>query len=161
MKNLLVALMLLVPAYSQTEMLINYGEMFDYGIFVNDSLHNIWIDTVGVDDTTAAATYKTLTLKYQYDFLTISLRDTGTTYDDSITVEFSNPDETAWYPIPFIKDSTYSTVTLPLVDDASQHSFLVYVEPYYKIRIRLLNTVAVNNRVFYFTLQASKKNRQF
>lgn len=153
--------MLLVPAYSQTEMLINYGEMFDYGIFVNDSLHNIWIDTAGVDDTTAAVTSKELTLKYQYDFLTISLRDTGTTYDDSIMVEFTNPDQTAWYPVQFIRDSTYSNVTQPLVDDDSQHSYLVYAGSYYKIRIRLINTVAVNNRVFYFTLQAAKKNRQF
>lgn len=142
-------------------MLINYGEMFDYGIFVNDSLHTQWIDTVGVDDTTAAATYKTLTLKYQYDFINITLTDTGATYDDTLTVEFTNPDETAWYPVQFIKDSTYSNVTLPLIDDASQHSYMIYVGNYYKIRIRMTNVQAINNRVHYFTLQAAKKNRQF
>lgn len=161
MKNLLIALLFLTPLYSQTEMLINYGEMFDYGIFVNDSLHTQWIDTVGVDDTTAAVTSKELTLKYQYEFLTISLKDTGTTYDDSIKVEFTNPDETAWYPVQFIKDSTFSNVTQPLVDDNSQHSYMVYVGAYYKIRIRMTNVAAVNNRVHYFTLQAAKKNRQF
>jgi hypothetical protein len=154
--------LLLVPfTFGQTEMLINYGEMFDYGIFVNDSLHNSWIDTVGTDDTTAAVTSKELTLKYQYDFLTISLKDTGATYDDSIMVEFTDPDQTAWYPVSYIKDSTMTNVTQPLVDDNSQHSFLVYVAPYYKIRIRMINTVAVENRVFYFTLQAARKAKLF
>lgn len=141
--------LLLVPfTFAQTEMLINYGEMFDYGIFVNDSLTN-------------TVKSKELTLKYQYDFITISLKDTGTTYDDSISVEFTNPDQTAWYPVQFIKDSTFSNVTLPLVDDNSQHSYMIYVGAYYKIRIRMVNVQSVANRVHYFTLQAAKKNRQF
>lgn len=141
-------------------MLINYGEMFDYGIFVNDSLHNQWIDTVGVDDTTAAVTYKTLTLKYQYDFITVTLKDTGTTYDDSIAVEFTNPDETAWYPVA-VRDSVDTVRAQPLVDDNSQHAYTFYAGSYYKIRIRLLNATAVNNRVFYFTLQAARKAKLF
>lgn len=154
--------LLLVPfTFGQSEMVISYGDLFDYGIFINDSLHTQWIDTVGVDDTTAAVTYKTFTTKYQYDFITVSLTDTGATYDDSIMVEFSNPDETAWYPVAYIKDSTMTNVVQPLVDDASQHSFLLFVAPYYKIRIRMTNVQAVNNRVFYFTLQAAKKTRQF
>jgi hypothetical protein len=153
--------LLLVPfTFAQTEMLINYGEMFDYGIFVNDSLHNTWIDTVGVDDTTAAVTSKELTLKYQYDFITVTLTDTGATYDDSIMVEFTNPDQTAWYPVT-IKDSTGAVKIQPLVDDASQHSYLFDAGTYYKIRVRLINATAVTNRVFYFTLQASRKAKQF
>jgi hypothetical protein len=89
------------------------------------------------------------------------MKDTGATYDDSIMVEFSDPAETAWYPVQYIKDSTFTNIALPLVDDASQRAFMVYVSPYYKIRIRMTNVQAIDNRVFYFTIQAARKTRLF
>lgn len=146
-KIFLLVLLITTISFPQLEMLPSYD---DFGLFVNDSLYN----TYGA---TSACTYKTLTLKYRYDFMTITMKDTGTTYDDSIKVEYTNPGSDVWYPVHFIRDSTYSNITQPIVDDNSQHSYLVYVGAYWRIRIRLANAVAVNNRVFWFKLQASRK----
>lgn len=153
-KILLLALLFTATSFPQLEILPSFDEN---GIFANDSLYNTYIDTVGVDDTTSACTYKTLTLKYRYDYMTIAMKDTGAAYDDSIRVEYTHPDSDVWYPVHSIKDSTDSTVVQPIVDDDSQHSYLLFVGSYWRIRISLINTEAYNNRVFYFKLQAAKK----
>ena len=144
------------------------------GLFVSDSLHTAWIDTLAVgsedDDTLAAKTYKYLRLDFSFSEMNITVQDTGTTYDDSLKIEWGEikytkgnnsraytKTDTVWHPIPFIRDTTWTIVTQPLVDDASVHSYFVWCSSYWIIRISMINVQAVFNRVMYFYIQAAKK----
>ena len=129
------------------------------GIFADDSLYCTYIDTSATpDDTLTAVTYKVFFNDYRYDFATISIRDTGASIDDTVTVEYSNAHNLGeWYPVEFMRDSTWTNVTLPLTDDNSQHSYVLYIAPYYAVRVRRTNTVNDTANVTYFNFQAQKK----
>jgi len=156
MKTFLIILALAGITFGQTEISPNYD---DAGfIYLSDSLYYVYVDTVGVDDTTAAVLSKSWTPKMQYEWLTIAKIDTGTTYDDTLWVKYQLPYQTGWYPVEYTKDSTWSDITQPLpIDDASQHSFKIYIADYYKLGFFITNTALDTGWVSYFKISANKK----
>ena len=133
-------------------------------LFWADSLWDgIHIDTVGVDDTTAANTTSELRLNYQYDWMNIVAVDTGVTYDDSVLVEYavyplaSNAvSDTIWTIVQFMRDSSWTNVNMMLNDNAIT-SYKVFVGDYDLIRVRIVNVNAVENRIFKFYATLSRK----
>lgn len=157
MKYLLAFLMMLaIPLYAQTEIIPN--DTYSDGVYLSDSLYYVYIDTVGVDDTLDAVTSKQWTTKYQYEWMTYAKIDTGTTYDDTVYIKYQYPYESEWYPVEFCRDSAWTAIIQPLtVDDASQHSFKIYIGDYWRVGFFLTNTAIDTGHVSYFKLNANKK----
>ena len=140
-------------------------------IYVPDTVFAIsGTDTLGsMIDTSEAQTVVIIPLGGEYDWLTLTAIDTGTTYDDSIMVEYSNYKvaltsgkmaviDTVWQPVQFIRDSSWTNISgALLVDDNSTKSFQIFVGDYESIRVRMINATAVENRVWRFIAQANRK----
>ena len=161
MKKLILFLLLSIPILGQSAF-EQYSVNGGFGL--NDSLHTVWIDTLaagaGDDDTLAVSSlWKYIPLNYAYEWGTIAIEDTGTTYDDSLVVEqgiviytgsSSHPvkSDTTWHQIS-LRDSLWGLIASPSVDDASIHAYTIYCPLMDVIRIRETNVQAVNNRVTY------------
>jgi len=125
----------------------------------------VWIDTVGVDDTTAAQATSELRLNGQYDWMTITAVDTGTTYDDSCSIEAGiyvvanyAITDTVWQKVQFMRDSSWTNTNGSfLVDDNSVKSYTVFVGNYDLIRVKMNNVELIDNRVFWFYALLSRK----
>lgn len=138
------------------------------GLFWSDSLWNgkyvlpvdsqfYAADTIVVLDTLTAQASATLNVNFDYDWLTITAQDSGTTYDDSCIVEFKTPNGT-WQPVQFMRDSSWTNTNGRfIVDDASVKSYKIFIGDYEVIRVRMLNAELVENRVWRFWAQASHK----
>jgi len=125
-------------------------------------------DTLGsLIDTLSAQTTVEIPLNYNYDWLSITAIDTGTTYTDSCIVEYGvpsfsriagklTPTDTIWQRVQFMRDSSWTNTNL-IPDNASVRSYQIYVGDYEVIRVRMTNAVLVNNRIWKFYAQASKK----
>lgn len=168
MKALFLSLLFLIPLFSQ-----DAGEKLKYfdagaGFFINDSLYQ---DYTGVTD--SMDTIDEIDLGFGYDFVTITAIDTGTTYTDSVIVEYALPgfdkgvstsglnfkqvdSTTIWQRVQFMRDSSWTNTNL-IPDNASVKSYQIYVGSYDKIRIRMINAAVVAGRVFYYRVSASKK----
>lgn len=160
MKRLLIAIALLTG-------LVNAQNYLDKGnaFILYDSL---WND-IYVPDTVAAQTFVEIPLNYQYEWLNLTAIDSGTTYDDSIMVEYPiykvrltsgkmAVRDTVWQPVQFIRDSSWTNISGGLlVDDNSTKSYQIFVANYPSIRIRMINATLVENRVFWFIAQANRK----
>ena len=138
----------------------------------DDSLYTTWIDTLAAgstdDDTTVAKTTVYIPLDFEYEWLVLTAIDTGATYDDSVKIwgtyyelkptqlEVSDTSQTS---VIYLRDSTWTQLTAALlpVDDASIHTYTVWAGALGGIILELSNVEAVNNRVWYFKLQATKK----
>lgn len=157
---------------------VDYGQ----GIFWIDSLWNgVYVmpndtsftatDTTVILDTLSANVDVEITLNFEYDFLTLTVIDTGTTYTDSCIAEFAAYEfnkvvtgnrpkytikETYWNSINFLKDSTWTSGNLVPNNDLRQ-TYTAFVGNLAKIRLRMTNLEAVNNRVWKFIIQASRK----
>ena len=155
MKTFLILLALVGVTFAQSEMILNTtGNL----AFVNDSLYYVYIDTAGVDDTLSAVVSKYWVPQGRYDWMTYTIADTGASIDDTIIVKYQQPGMTAWYPVEFIRDSTWTNITQPAVDDNAQHSYQVFVGPYYKVGFFLTNTATLDTgHVAYIKITASKK----
>ena len=110
-------------------------------------------------------------LFYDYDWCYLTVTDTGATYDDSLIVEVGAIDlvrdatrpnltyigeDTVWQRPSFMRDSSWTNTNL-VVDDASVHSYSIYIAPYEVMRIRMTNVQAVTNRKAFFKAHLSKK----
>ena len=166
MKHLLFFLLFTVGISAQIKQDANGG------YYWSDSLWNaIYVDTVGVDDTTAASTTSELSLNFQYDWMHITAIDTGATYDDSVVVEYGTkiyiPDtnrignanivsDTLWQKVNFMRDSSWTNVNI-MVNDNAYTTYAVYVGNYDLIRVRMVNATAVENRIWKFYAILSRK----
>jgi hypothetical protein len=171
LKTLILLLLLSIPILARNDS--TFTQYFtNNGFSINDSLWTtLYVpdttfvinsdgDTTSTTiDTSLAVTSKYIPLNFAYDWGFISIEDTGTTYDDSLIVEQgvigyvgspSRPikSDTTWYQIP-LKDSTWTIVTAPVVDDNSIHGYLIFTPLMDLIRIKLTNVEAVENRVTY------------
>jgi hypothetical protein len=157
MKKLIIFLALLVtiPVFGQMEM----GRGYAY----SDSLYQ---DLSGVSDTTFI-----MSLGFQYDWLTITMVDTGSTYTDSLVAEHSSYTvslkssvttrvfeiaDTVWSDVAFMKDSTWSDVDV-MANAGAVTSYTIFVGDCDKVRIRMINVEAVSDRVCYFKAMLSRK----
>jgi hypothetical protein len=128
-------------------------------------------DTTVILDTISVNVDVEITLNFEYDFLTITVIDTGTTYTDSCIAEFASyefgrrvtrgvPEDTIkatyWNSINFLKDSTWTSGNLVPNNDLRQ-TYTAFVGDLAKIRLRMTNAEAVENRVWKFIIQASRK----
>jgi hypothetical protein len=95
-----------------------------------------------------------------------------TTYDDTIYVDkgfkvlvpdtnvignIAMKSDTLWYPLQFLRDSTWTNVTQPLVDDNSIRTFTGFIGDAELLRIRMANDEIVAGRVFKFYAILSRK----
>lgn len=176
MRKLLIALMLLTGvSFAQNYLerangFVVYDSLWN-GIYVPDTVFAIsGTDTLGsMIDTSAAQTTVEIPLDYNFEWLNLTAIDSGTTYDDSIKVEYPiytvklvlgkmAVTDTIWQPVQFIRDSSWTNISgALLVDDNSTKSFQIYVGDYPSIRVRMVNATLVDNRVWRFLAQASRK----
>jgi len=176
MRKLLVALILLVGishaqnSWDKSTALWVSDSLWN-GIYVPDTVFAIsGTDTLGsMIDTSLAQTVVEIPLDYQYEWLNLTCIDSGTTYDDSIMVEypiykFSKASgklavtDTVWQPVQFIRDSSWTNISgALLVDDNSIKSYQIFVANYPSIRVRMVNATLVDNRIFWLMAQANRK----
>jgi hypothetical protein len=166
MKRLIIFVLLTIPLFGQIKTEVPNG------YFWSDSLWNgIWVDTVGVDDTTAAHASAILDVGFNYDWMTITCIDTGETFDDSVRVYIGTiiytpasggtsqkpaKSDTLWNVASFLRDSTWTNLNT-LVDDASQHTYTVFVGDARLVKVSLDNLTLTKDRVFWFYATLSKK----
>lgn len=128
-------------------------------------------DTTIVLDTISARLTFEIPLDYEYDWMTLTAIDTGATYTDSSVVEFAAyefgkknvrgfPQDTIstthWNTANFLRDSTWTNVTTIAGADL-ETSYTAFVGGLAKIRVRIINAEAVENRVWKFIVQLSRK----
>lgn len=156
MKTLLILLAFMGMTFAQSEMFLTTSGNLE---FANDSLYYVFIDTSATpDDTLAAVVSKFIAPQGRYDWMTYTVRDTGTSIDDTVIVKYQQPGMTAWYPVEFMRDSTWTNVTQPVVDDNSQHSYTVFIKPYYKVGFFLTNTATLDTgHVSYIHITVSNE----
>ena len=142
------------------------------GVYVlpNDSVFTA-TDTTVVLDTLSAQTTVELTLNFEYDWLTVTIIDTGTTYTDSCVAEFAAYEfgkknvrgfvqdtikSTHWNAVNFLRDSTWTNGNFAPNNNLEQ-TYTAFVGGVAKIRFRMTNAEAVENRIWKFIIQASRK----
>jgi len=144
------------------------------GTYWSDSLYNalyVTTDTTASDiDTLWEKTSSEFFTNLLYDWMNITIQDTGATYDDTLVVQYGIPRvknnvviDTIWQPVQFMRDSSWTNINGGrfLVDDASVHSYNVWIGNYSLIRILMTNVEVRNNRVARFWAILSKKNTRF
>lgn len=160
MKQLIIFLLLSISLFGQIK------KDIPNGYFWSDSLYQ---DCAGITDSTKATSI--LDIGMNYDWMTITCVDTGATYDDSVTVDLGvilyEPasggtaqnavvSDTLWNILPYMKDSTWSDITI-LVDDNAQKTYTAAVGFARLVRVNLINVNIVANRVFKFYATFSRK----
>lgn len=137
------------------------------GIYVlpNDTII-VGSDTTVVLDTLDAQTSVEILLDFKYDFITLTVSDTGTTYTDSCRLDFASYEfttktnkiieNTHWNSLNFLRDSTWTNTNLT-PNNALIQTYTGFVGNLHKIRLVMLNATIVDNRVWKFILQASRK----
>jgi hypothetical protein len=169
MKKLLAILILSMSLIG----IVNAQKYFDRGtgFFISDSLYQDYAGITTSDSTDAS---DEISLNFDYDWLTITALDTGTTYTDSCIVEYAmysvgydtvyRPTTTyivtgtIWQPVQFMRDSSWTNTNgYFLIDNSSIKSYKLFVGDYEKIRIRMLNSTIVAGRVWKYWIQASRK----
>lgn len=180
MKNILALLLLFTIGISaqtyQTRADLNV-KLTNQGAFWGDSLHcaiYVTTDTLYTDDgDSVVSEIDTLNIKstsefktaFLYDWMTITAEDTGTTYDDSLKLEYAvytiEDDavvDTVWQKVQFMRDSSWTNVNGSfLVDDNSVKSYEVFIGSYDLIRVALINVDNPANCVTRFWAVLSKK----
>jgi hypothetical protein len=171
MKTLLIAILLLTSSLFAQK----YYEVGS-GFFINDSLYQDYPDLTAESPIDSTNTYDIINLGFGFEWLTITAIDTGTTYTDSIVVEYSMPgfaqsltsrnltynqvdSTTIWQPVQFMRDSSWTAIVggaIP-IDNNSIHSYRVFVGSYDKIRVRMTNAALVAGRVWKYRISAVKK----
>lgn len=166
MRTLLLAILLLTTSIFAQK----YYEVGN-GFFVNDSLYQ---DYPGISTDSTNITDE-ISLGFGFEWLTITAIDTGTTYTDSVTVEYAMPgfsvsysrgvpiynqvdSTTIWQKVQFMRDSAWTNTNL-IPDNGSVKSYTVFVKGYYKIRLRMTNATLVAGRVWKYRISAVKKDK--
>ena len=154
-----------------------YGELtggFAYprATIWDDSLYAITIDTSAApDDTLSTQTTVYIPLDFEYEWITLTAIDTGTTYDDSIKVWGTyyeikpnqlSVEDTSQTSIPFFRDSTWTQLTTSLlpVDDSSVHTYTIWAGALGGIILEFSNVapaIGTSPRTWYYKLQATRK----
>lgn len=160
---------------------INFGQ----GVIYNDSLWNgVYVlpndtsitgsDTTVVLDTLSAKASVIIPLGFEYEWAVITVIDTGTTYTDSCSISFLaytfNQDNSRRVPrdtiassieqvIPFFRDTSWTNVSNTAFppDNSSVHSYQLAVGGLAAIKIEMNNAEIVNNKIWEFILQLSRK----
>ena len=162
MKTLILALLMAFTLQAQT--------IFDIGtgILVSDTLKQ----------SSTASTVDTIDyipLNYEYDWLNITVIDTGATYTDSLVAEYPTHSytlksgttrrweisDTTWADVQFMKDSTWGDVDVMANSDAIS-GYRIFVGDYLEVRIRMTNvevidSIAVADRSVWYKAQAVRK----
>jgi hypothetical protein len=129
--------------------------------FWSDSLYQDY--TGVVDSTDSIATFK---LAFKYEWMNLTVQDSGTVYDDTCVVEYpvftlhnKAITDTIWQRVQFMRDSSWTAIVggaIP-IDDNSVHSYQIFVGDYEAIRLRMTNAVIVAGRVWRFWATLSTK----
>ena len=128
-------------------------------------------DTTVILDTMSAHASATIPLNYDYDWATLTVIDTGTTYTDSCSVNFLAYDYTKTVTrrspeytknnsfasqVNFMRDSTWANTNL-VPDNNSVHSYTLFVGGLDALYISMDNAVTVDNRIWKYILQLTRK----
>jgi len=151
MKKLILILVVLVAGLTLGQIEMNA----DGGFYWADSLYQTYIDTAGVDDTTAASLTSSIDLSFNYEELHIVGIDTGATFTDSILVEYGtvrpaadvttpgvkwSASDTIWNSVHYMRDST-GTNKVWMNGAAAHIPRMVDVSGYEMIRVRFANDI--------------------
>ena len=156
MKKLLLLVLLFGGlAFGQTEFLLK--DLGNGNAYANDSLYYVYVDTSATpDDTLSAVVSKYFVNKGVYEWMYITMTDTGSTFTDTISIRGKAPYTSKWNDVEFIRDSTW-TNTQPVPDNASIHSYSVWIKNLYGVGIFLTNGSTLDtNHVHYFDIQLVK-----
>lgn len=171
--RILLTLFLCIPLLGQDlPITMDKGEGFFWSDSlwgVNDTLITIdstfGADTVVVIDSIVGHNSSKIALGQVYEWMTITVIDTGDTYTDSARVLYPTykmvkgadyPSSTTWIPVPYIRDSSW-TNTQPIPNNGSVKTYQVYVANCDSIQIVLDNVESVTNRVWWFQAVFSRK----
>lgn len=162
MKQLIIFLLLSISLFGQIK------KEIPNGYFWADSLYQ---DYLGVSSADSTKVTSILDIGMNYDWMTITCIDTGAYIDDSVTVDLGvityTPAsggtaqnavvyDTLWNALPYLRDSTWTNVTI-LVDDNAQKTYTGYVGNARLVRVNLINTVTTVSNVFRFYATFSRK----
>ena len=151
-------LFLLLAFPLQAQIIFNIGG----GILVSDSLKQT--------SPTSADTIHYIPLNFDYSWMNITAIDTGSTFTDSVVVEYATYNyilktgttrrfkisDTTWTDVQFMKDSVWSDVDI-MANAGANTGYKIFVGDYHLIRIRMTNAEVVADRVwFYKTLLVEK-----
>jgi hypothetical protein len=163
MKKFLLFIALLFAVNISAQTTITNVKSNNFGAMWSDSLYQDYPNIHTVDSTHSTRTFK---LSFLYDFMNLTVQDTGTTYDDSCIVEYPvykirnrAITDTIYQPVQFMRDSSWTNINggRLLVDDNSVHSYQIFVGDYDHIQVRMLNTQIKAGRVWRFWATLSTK----
>ena len=94
------------------------------------------------------------TLYSKYEFVEVTVQDTGATYTDSIQVETLDMSYKVWTPIAVRDLSTFTDDDVMIAGAGKTRRFLVLDPNIYIIRIRLINAQYVSGRMTKISIMA-------
>lgn len=172
MKKILTTIFLLLLSVSVSAQIVPKGTV---GAFWVDSLHSsIYVDTLaagGTDDDTTVArtTTATFTTNLDYEWITYTVKDTGSLRTDSVLVEEMYPTSLsgkgsnatvttwAWRILNFVRDSSWTNVNEYGIVSTST-SYTAFIGVSWAIRFRKINaTVAENEVTWIYAVLARKR----
>ena len=156
MKILILMLLLTLPVMAQN--VFNLGT----GILVSDTLKQT--------SPSSADTIDYVVLDYEYEWMNITVIDTGATFTDSLVVEYPSHNytlksgttrrwqisDTTWNAVHLLLDST-GTNKNTMIKANGTASYRIDVRSYREVRIRMINVEVVANRSVWYKAQFSKK----
>ena len=169
MKKYLIGILFLATFLLNAQITVTENQ----GFYWSDSLWNdIYVDTSATpDDTIAVNTTSEYDVNFMYEWITITINDTGSTITDSLYLEGANyvlaadtnsrnvkymKGDAVWLKIPFLRDSTWTNVDV-MAKANRYHSYTAHIGGFESIRVRLGNVTATENRISKFMAVLSRK----
>jgi len=158
MKKLILLIVLLVAFTLPAQVIYNLGN----GILVSDTLYQT--------SATVSDTLEYIPLNYDYEWLNITVSDTGSSLTDSLVVEYPTHNytlksgttrrweisDTTWSSVHFMRDSTWTNVNVMAKSNGTA-SYKIHVGDYLGVRIRMTNVQVVANRACWYKAQSVRK----
>ncbi len=158
MKKLFVLLLLSIPLFGQT---FEHAYTQNDGMSFTDSLY-----MTNADSSIAGDTVKIYDLNYLYEFIEITITDTGASIVDTIGLyygkirydEAKTPLDTIWTPLR-VKDSTWTTIQTPLIAGGAVKSYTTYHPIIKLLKIQMLNTPWRAGQRTRFTVEGIRRQK--
>ena len=175
MKKIILLILFALPLSGQIKFERGEGLFWADSLWgVNDTLvvidSTFGADTVVVIDSIVGHNSSKIALGQAYEWMILTVIDTGATYTDSARILFPTyklvkkasidgqtyPLSVTWRPIPFIRDSVWAVSRL-IPSGGLVQTYQVYVANCDSIQIVLDNVESVTNRVWWFQAVFSRK----
>jgi len=111
-------------------------------------------DSMWVHGTPVTTTTDTLFSRYQYVLLTV--QDTGTVFTDSLIIETLDMNYKVWSPVAVLNLSDGIIYDYCIPGAGVTRKYLIYDPNIYIFRVRLLNSQIVQSRTVYLSYMAKK-----